>query len=50
MNILEGVQQRAIKMIKGREHLIYEEMLRKLGLFRMEKRRLRGLLPIYINT
>lgn len=33
MEILEYVHQRALKMIKGSEYLLYEERLRELGLF-----------------
>lgn len=37
VELLEWIQKRAMKMLRGLEHLSYEESLRELALFSLEK-------------
>jgi len=42
LELIEGVQRRTRKLVRGMEHLSYDSRLTKLGLMRLSSRRIRS--------
>lgn len=50
MDILGTGQRRAMEAVKALKHLTYKEKLRELSLCSVEKKKLKGILTLCINT
>ena len=50
MELLEQDQRKVRKVIRGLEHLSYEDRLRELGVMSLGKRRLRGKLIVAFHS
>lgn len=50
MELLERVQQRVMKVMKGLEYLIYKKRLTEWGLLSLKKKSFRGILSMCTNS
>jgi len=50
MKLLKWAQRRVVRMIRGLEDLSYDERLREMGLFSLERKRLQRVLLLPFST